>query len=97
MTRHTFNYDGNTYIRVSRRQAKRQYMQGKTIVMTPCNLIPFSPWAYEFYLRKVDRKEYCSTDSEYSEDFDSYVNSFEYYNCNHNETGRYASFYVKGA
>ena len=26
--------------------------------------------------------------------FDSYINSFEYYNCTCNETGRYTAFYI---
>lgn len=68
------------YTRVTKRTARRLHNEGREIVVVACNMWPFSMWRYEAYV-------------EASEDFDKFVDSYAYWNCN-GETGRYPAYYV---
>ena len=83
MRKYIFSNEGNTWERVTKKQARAAYNSGLTILLCPSKMRPFTPWHLEAY---VDNG-FCDT-------FDAVVNGFEYYNCN-SETGRYTAFYVK--
>ena len=71
--------------RIDKRQARNLYKQGVEIAMTPHKMRVNNPWCTTFYkeLDIVNPKE-----------FDSIVNSIEYYNCNY-ETGYYLAYYIE--
>ena len=85
--------NNNHYKRIDKRQAKRAYDAGKTIVLCPCNLRPFGMWAPEVDINKEDYKTrgYDPADME----FKKRLMYFEYYNCTNTETGRYSAFYIQ--
>lgn len=69
--------------RINKRVARKLFNEGKTLWITACNMRPecgllMNAGTYENELT----------------DFDTFVNSFTYYNCN-NETGRYPAFYIE--
>lgn len=69
--------------RINKRVARKLFNEGKTFWITACNMRPecgllMNAGTYENELA----------------DFDIFVNSFTYYNCN-NETGRYPAFYIE--
>ena len=69
--------------RINKRVARKLFNEGKTLWITACNMRPecgllMNAGTYENELV----------------DFDMFVNSFTYYNCN-NETGRYPAFYIE--
>ena len=69
--------------RINKRVARKLFNEGKTLWITACNMRPecgllMNAGTYENELA----------------DFDTFVNSFTYYNCN-NETGRYPAFYIE--
>lgn len=69
--------------RINKRVARKLFNEGKTVWITACNMRPecgllMNAGTYENELS----------------DFDTFVNSFTYYNCN-NETGRYPAFYIE--
>lgn len=69
--------------RINKRVARKLFNEGKTVWITACNTRPecgllMNAGTYENELV----------------DFDTFVNSFTYYNCN-NETGRYPAFYIE--
>ena len=69
--------------RINKRVARKLFNEGKTLWITACNMRPecgllMNAGTYE--------NEFV--------DFDKFVNSFAYYNCN-NETGRYPAFYIE--
>lgn len=69
--------------RINKRIARKLFNEGKTLWITACNMRPeqgllMNAGTYENELS----------------DFDTFVNSFTYYNCN-NETGRYPAFYIE--
>lgn len=69
--------------RINKRVARKLFNEGKTLWITACNMRPecgllMNAGTYENELS----------------DFDTFVNSFTYYNCN-NETGRYPAFYIE--
>ena len=69
--------------RINKRVARKLFNEGKTLWITACNMRPeqgllMNAGTYENELSN----------------FDTFVNSFTYYNCN-NETGRYPAFYIE--
>lgn len=93
--------NNNHYKRIDKRQAKRAYDAGKTIVLCPCNLRPFGMWAPEVDINKNDFKKMgydeplIYPDGSSDMDFKKRLMYFEYYNCTNTETGRYSAFYIQ--
>ena len=83
MNKYSFTKEGNTWARVTKKQAMAAYNSGLTILLCPVKMRPFTPWHLEAY---VDKKSGL--------DFSCNVNRFEYYNCN-SETGKYTAFYIR--
>ena len=79
------NYNDGTFKKVTKTTAKKLFNAGITIYLLPCkaniNSIWFSP--YPFNIKQCENM-----------DFQTIVNSFEYYNCN-NEIGKYTAFYTE--
>ena len=93
--------NSNHYKRIDKRQAKRAYDAGKTIILCPCNLRPFGIWAPQIDINKEDYKKagfdkpFIYSDGTSEMDFKRRLNNFEYYNCTNTETGRYSAFYIQ--
>ena len=83
MKKYSFESGGKTWMRVAKNKARSAYDGGFTVLFCPVKMIPFTPWHLETY---VDKNSGC--------EFDTQVNSFEYYNCN-SETGLYTAFYIQ--
>lgn len=66
--------------RINKREARNRFNKCEDIYISPCKFNP------ELTYSTISRLS--------SGNFDTVVNTFEYYNCNNNETGTYASFYV---
>ena len=79
----TISDQASTYTRVSKTKARKLFDQGERIAACPVKLRPGYPWAPHMELRGVEDRT-----------FDELVISFENYNCQLNETGYYAAFYV---
>lgn len=75
------------FTRISKRRAENLYNQGETIYIVPCKVYPSND---NHWIKPYDIKLSNDIDS-----FDRVVSSFEYYNCNYNETGKYTAFYIK--
>lgn len=87
MRNYEFVRDGQKWIRVSKRTARRLFdAERKEIFFIPCNASPVSPWGLGLIYPPKTNNFTC---------FDQICNEFEYYNCNTNELGRRASFYAK--
>ena len=69
------------YSRVTKRVARNLFKE-ENVFIAPCNL-------------RIDTPFVQAVEIPYNADFDKYVRDFEIYNCTCNETGRYASFYLK--
>lgn len=76
-----YNNDGSKYVRISKSMARNFHIMGYDIIVAPCNACLFTQWRVEGTMTASD-------------DFDKYVDSYTYYNCN-NKMGRYVSYYVK--
>ena len=85
---------GATYKRINKKQAGREYLAGNTIILCPCNLRPFSPWAPEFPLNRKMREQFIIDEIGAKNDFYNYVASYEYYNCTNSQTGKYTAYYI---
>lgn len=83
MNKYTFEMGGKLYHRISKTQAKKQYLAGNYIIACPVNLRPDSEWKPFAVL------------GDFVRDFESAVNSCTYYNCINGETGRYLAYYAK--
>ena len=86
-----YTIDG--FERINKRAALAAYMRGETVILSACNLRPFSSWNYGFSLNRKRREAFCADEIGIKNDFYNMVSSFEYYNCTCAETGRYTSFY----
>jgi hypothetical protein len=84
------------YIRITKQEAKKRYSQGLRSYMLPCKASLLSPWVFPCVIVNGDVFIGNTADNIATDDFDSAVNEFEYYNCNA-EMGRYTAFYKKGA
>jgi len=96
MNAYSFNHAGKTYNRVSKAAAKKAYLKGLDIVIAACNIRPFNYAGVGYtQLSRKNREQFIIDETGAANDFTSYINSFEYYNCNNSETGKYAAFYVQ--
>lgn len=94
MRKYTFTEKGFTFERIDKKTARAAYMNGLTIVICPCNLRPFTPWHNEQALNRKSREHFAVDEIGVKNDFNGWLNSFEYYNCTNAETGKYAAFYI---
>jgi len=85
MNVYKFNYRGFDFKRISKKTARRAYNNGLTVMFCPVNLNPFNGVGFGAPISKADSD---------GRDFDTVVNSFEYYNCINSETGVYTAFYI---
>ena len=77
------NLDNGKYKRIRKDVARRLYAEGRTIYLTPSNVVANDS---NFWI-----KPYPISNRE--ENFDDAVNAFEYYNCNY-ELGYYTNFWI---
>lgn len=74
-------------------KTKARNLWGKVdMILCPCKLALFTPFQNHITIFAKDIKENIDSNSW---KFNNFVNNFEWYNCEYNETGYYASFYVK--
>ena len=76
------NLDIRGYTRVRKDVARRLYGEGRTIYLTPSNVVP-SDFSVPWPISNEDGKN-----------FDTVVGDYESYNCGH-ELGYYTNFWVK--
>lgn len=83
-------YENNTYKRISKREAKKAFLQGITIYIVPCKVIASdtNPWITPISFN------FNHVVSENNWTFENYVNNYEFYNCQYNQLGKYAAFYI---
>lgn len=97
MRKYTFSENGHTYKRINKNAARAAYMDGLTVVICPCNLRPFTAWHNEHRINRKYREQFVIDEIGVKNDFNNLVNSFEYYNCQSSEAGKYAAFYIEEA
>ena len=73
------------YTRVRKDVARRLFNEGRTIYLTPSNIAASDSNLYT--------KPFAIKQREGRGEFDQRVNTFEYYNCNH-ELGYYTNFWI---
>lgn len=88
MNKYSFELNGKTYCRVSKRSARKLFEAGAELYACPCNLRPGKPWHPEAYICREMAFPYVGT-------FDSVVNYIAGVNCINGETGRYLAYYAK--
>lgn len=86
MIKYEFKVNGVRCVRVSKALARKAYNYGLRVYFCPCKLRPGFPWNPEIAIAK----QYSNSDS-----FETELNEFEFYNCDSNKVGRYASFYME--
>lgn len=74
------------YKRINKAKARKEYNNGNVVFILPCKVRFNNAWIQP----RIVSKDFYD-----SEDFDKIVNAYEYYNCQYNETGKYASYYFK--
>lgn len=82
-----------TFKRVNKKTARAAYINGLDVIITPCNLYPFGPWAPGYRLNKRSREAFVLDHTGLINDFENLLNSFIYYNCNA-EAGYYPAYYI---
>lgn len=82
------NNSGVVYRQIYKDEARKLYDEGNDITCCPCKLRPFGFWNMQCVISQQYYLDWTK------DSFDKAVNSFEFYNCTDNHTGRYASFYV---
>lgn len=95
MNKFEFKDGGRTFTRVSKAAARKAFINGFSIAFCPCNLLPGGCWHPEYITSREMRKDYIADDIGAANDFKNLLNSFEYYNCTTNETGKYTMFFIE--
>lgn len=83
MNKYAFEMGGKLYHRISKAQAKKQYLVGNYIIACPVNLRPNNAWKPFAVL------------GDFVGSFEDAANSCTCYNCINSETGRYLAYYAK--
>lgn len=76
----------NGFTRISKAMARKLFNNGTPVYILPCKVRLDNAW---FKPAMINRNNLDN------ESFEKIVNAFEYYNCNYNELGKYASYYLK--
>lgn len=74
--------------RINKAAARKLWNEGRNFIIVPCKCSPNG-------LGALYTETDLSTDADIRRTFDTFVNEFEFYNCNP-ETGKYAAFYTEG-
>ena len=85
MRKETYFIDGVTFTRVTKTVARNFFDNGEVVGICPVNVNPESIWDGMCEFQKGCKCENWS--------FGDFVNSFTYYNCQTEETGRYPKFF----
>lgn len=70
------------YTRVNKRRARNLFSMGRKVFIQSGNFRPVNPWQSAIQINPES-------------EFDSYVASYQFYNCGDRERGYYAAFYVR--
>ena len=92
------NLDNGEFKRIRKDVARRLYNEGRTIYLTPSNVVASDSnfWIKPFPINlKEEAKRYNLPLDHKDLNFDSRVNGFEYYNCYDSELGYYTNFWIK--
>lgn len=84
----TYNKNGKIYRQVRKDTARKLFTTGKEIALLQCNASPFYIFNDFFIISSENIPENLRT-----EQFDTCVNSYEWYNCN-KDLGKYANFFI---
>lgn len=78
------NLDTGKYTRIRKNVARKLFNEGRIIYLTPSNIVATDsgPWIKPYPINNRS-----------GEDFDNFVNRYEYYNCNY-ELGYYTNFWI---
>ncbi len=80
----------NGYERISKARARRVVSEtSEYIYILPCKCVPGTSWyCYPARINKgmLETNGYT---------FESFINEFNFYNCQYNQTGKYPAFYIK--
>ena len=90
-----YDHTGKKYNRIDKRTAKKAYAAGKTIYLCASNLRPFTMHAFEYPLNRKNRESYVIDNIGLMNDFENLINSYMFYNCINNETGKRVNFYME--
>jgi hypothetical protein len=86
------------YKRITKKAAEKLYNNGVTIRICPVNINPVNVWGLFADCNNTEHTKISSdgfnTTVARNKEFETVVNAYRYYNCNH-ETGYYPAFYVK--
>lgn len=85
MKKETYIIDGVTFTRVTKTVARNLFNNGEIVGICPVNINPESIWDGMCEFQKGCKFK--------NWDFGDFVNSFTYYNCQMDETGRYPKFF----
>lgn len=85
MKKETYTIDGVTFTRVTKTVARNLFNDGEIVGICPVNINPKSIWDGMCEFQKGHKFE--------NWDFGDFVNSFTYYNCQLEKTGRYPKFF----
>ena len=94
MNAYTFTCEKGTLKRITKTAARRAYLDGLPVVITPCNMRPVDSWGGMITLDRKYREHMVLDETGAANDFINLVNSFEYYNCTNKKVGKYSAFYV---
>lgn len=94
MRQYEYNESGFHFERVSKKTARVAYINGLSVVVCAVNLRPGKPYHPETVLNRKSREHFAADEIGVKNDFENWINSFEFYNCTNNETGHYAAFYL---
>lgn len=75
--------------RINKTTARKLWESGRNFILVPCKCSPNGLGALN------TETDLSLEDITCRRNFDSFINEFEYYNCN-SEMGRYTAFYVMG-
>ena len=94
MKEYTFTENGIAYKRVNKQTARKAYKNGSDVIVCACKLRPGAPWRPEYIVNRKNREKFVVDEIGVAKDFESIVNSYEFYNCTNAETGKYSAFYI---
>jgi hypothetical protein len=85
--------------KIRKTTAKKLYDEGTQIYVVPCKVYPsFSnPWIKPFemqYTNEMKERDQNYPSLAFENTFESRINAFEFYNCNDNQAGKAAAYYI---
>ena len=97
MNKYTFtDNNGAKWERVTKPTAKKNFVAGNNVILTPCKTCPFTFLSSSYIANYEELEKNSELEGlTLADAFNAIIQEFLYYECQYEDMGKYPAFYIK--